>query len=140
MAHERPERDNYAGLAIVAALQSDPSGRTVHTGSNPLVPLLNGSFDMLRAARAADTAFKQWDEAYATEVAAAQVAAAPAPVVLTAHERREAVLASLKLVDDEIIEASILEAEKLKDTAPAAVPDATSPVTPTGEGDATGLV
>lgn len=143
MAYERPDRDNHAGLAIVAALQSDPSGRTVHTGSNPLVPLLNGSFDLLRAARAADVAFKQWDAAYATDVAAAveAVAPTPAPVVLTAHERREAVLASLKLVDDEIIEAAILEAEKLKDAAPpAAAPDATPPAASTGEGDATGLV
>lgn len=120
MAHERPERDNYAGLAIVAALQSDPSGRTVHTGANPLVPLLNGSFDMLRAARAADVAFKQWDKAYATDAAEAQAAAAPAPapvVTLSAHARREALLEQLKTVDDEIIEAAIVEQEKLKDDA-----------------------
>lgn len=74
MAHQRPERDQHMALAIVAALQSDPSGRTVHAGSNPYMPLLNGSFDLVRAARAANDAAKQWDAAYATEKAAVDAA------------------------------------------------------------------
>lgn len=109
MSNPRPERDNFAGLAIVAALQNDPSGRTVHPGSNPLTPLLNGTFDMLRAARAADAAFKQWDAAYATDKAAAEAAAAPKPL----NEQREALLAQLKAVDDAIIAAA--EAQKTAD-------------------------
>lgn len=138
MAYERPERDTHAGLAIVAALQSDPSGRTVHTGSNPLVPLLNGSFDMLRAARAADAAFKQWDTAYTAEVVAA-VKAAATPAVVSLSDQRAALLAQLRVVDDAIIAEA--EAQKLKDVAPpAAVPDASAPAAPTGEGDAAGLV
>lgn len=124
MAHPRPERDNFAGLAIIAALQSDPSGRTVHTGSNPLVPLLNGTFDMLRAARAADAAFKQWDTAYAEEKQAVEAAVTAKPL----EEQREELLAKLKTVDDAIIAAA--EAQKVADAPVVAVTGAAAIVEP----------
>ena len=129
MAHERPDRDNHAALAIVAALQSDPSGRTVHAGSNPYMPLLNGSFDLIRAARSADAAFKQWDAAYAVDVSEVKAALAPAePVVVKpAMERRTEILAQLQKVDDEIL-AEIQAQEKRAAEALAGTPPA--PTTP----------
>lgn len=123
MPHQRPERDQHMALAIVAALQSDPSGRTVHAGSNPYTPLLNGSFDLVRAARAANDAAVQWDAAYATEKAAVVAAVAPAqPVVVKpAVERRKDILAQLQVVDDEII-AEIEAQEKRAAAALAGTP------------------
>lgn len=91
-----PLRDEFIALAIIAALQSDPSGRTVHVGSNQYVPGFKGEFDMLRAARSAAAAATQWDAAYALDKAAVAVALVPA------EQRREAILASLKAVDAEI--------------------------------------
>jgi hypothetical protein len=96
MIMARPERNEFIALAIIAALESDPSGRTVHPGPNPYMPQLNGSFDLLRAAGNAAAALAQWDAAYAVDAAAATNALVPA------EQRREAILASLKAVDAEI--------------------------------------
>jgi len=108
----RPNREEFMALAIIAALQSDPSGRTVHVTENPYVPQLNGSFDILRAARSAGEAAKQWDAAYAVDKA--EVVAALVP----AAQRRADLLAALAAVDAEIIAETEAKASSASQSDP----------------------
>ncbi len=68
------ERTVFMAHAVLGAFQSDPSARLVQATANPLVPYLQGSFDLKRAMQAAIAAGDQWDAADAQTKAAAQAA------------------------------------------------------------------
>lgn len=144
MTYRRPERDDFAALAILAALQSDPSGRTVHTGTNPLTPALNGTFDIKRAAQAADKAFRQWDEAYAAEkkaLQAAAVAADAADEAATAARDAAAIAVSTEAVAVNTAVDAMVAAATTGERKLGMVPELSAPYGVTsGETDAAGLV
>lgn len=61
-----PDRTEHMALALLASLQADPAARIVQA-TNPLVPYLQGSFDLKRAVAAAVVAGGQWDAAAAAQ-------------------------------------------------------------------------